>query len=132
MGPGKTVGIIAVGLAVVSFLAGAGKVAVHYARNVRQATAASEISHAFSQARAWLGEQYADKGVYPRELPERLESGGETVDPDCRRHIGYEVSEQSDRYGLSWAYGPYFLKETWEKNRLVDSVWKDSARPDGP
>ena len=132
MGSGKTVGVIAVGLAVTGFLVGAGKVAVHYARNVHQATAASEISHAFSQARAWLGEQYADKGVYPRELPEWLEYGGETVDPDCRRHIGYEVSEQGDRCGLSWAYGPYFLKETWEKNRLVDSVWKDSAGPDGP
>lgn len=53
-----------------------------------------------------------------RELPERFENGGAAVDPDC--------------CGLSWAYGPCFLNETWEKDRLVDSVWKDSARPDGP
>lgn len=131
MGSGKTVGAIVVGLAVAGFLVGAGKVAVHYHRNVRQAMAASEISHAFSQARAWLGAQYADNGVYPHELPERFEYGGEAVDPSCRRHIGYEVSEQGDRCGLSWSYGPYFCKETWEKGRLVDHVWKDSSRPDG-
>ena len=128
---GKTKTIIAVGLAATGFLVLAGKVTVHYARNVRQATAASEISRAFSQARAWLGAQYADNGVYPHELPERFEYGGEAVDPSCRRHLGYEVSEQGDRCGLSWSYGPYFCKETWEKGRLVDHVWKDSSRPDG-
>ena len=131
MGSGKTVGFIAVGLAFAGFLVLAGKVAMHYHRNVRQAMTASEISHAFSQARAWLGEQYAENGVYPRELPERFEYGGEAVDPSARRHIGYEVSEEGDRCGLSWAYGPYFLKETWEKDQLVDHVWKDSARPEG-
>lgn len=131
MSSGKVVGAIAVGLAVAGFLVGAGKVAVHYARNVREATAVSEISHSHSLARAWLGERYAENGIYPRELPGRIEYGGKWVEIPGRQYLRYEVSEKGDRCGISWSFGRYACSETWENDRMTERTTEGFGGPDG-
>jgi hypothetical protein len=111
---GKTKTVIAIALAVAGILVLAGKVVVHYARNVRLANAASEISFEHAVARAWLCGQYEDNGVYPRELPARIECDGRPYDLSRRQYLRYEVSERGDRCELSWSFGSCGGKDTME------------------
>jgi hypothetical protein len=128
---GKTKTTIAVALAAAGLLLAAGKVAVHHARKMREATAASDISFEHAVARAWLEGEYADFGTYPRELPERIEYNGRPYDLARRQYLRYEVSGRGDRCELSWSFGPYTCKETLENGRLASHAWEDASAPSG-
>lgn len=128
---GKTKTAIALALAAAGILLAAGKVAVHYARKMRQATAASGISFEHAVVRAWLEGQYADFGTYPCELPERIEYNGRPYDLARRQYLHYEVSERGDRCELSWSFGPYTCKDTLENGQSSSHTWEDATAPSG-
>lgn len=123
---GKTKTIIACGAAIAVVLLAVGKV-----RKMREPAVVSEISYAHSLATAWLIGQYADNGVYPRELPALIEYGGEMVELPRRRRLRYEVTEQGARCVLSWTFGRHSCKETWEKGKLTDRTTAGLGGPGG-
>jgi hypothetical protein len=118
------------GILIAAILVTAGPVCVHYAKRIRTVHAVSELHGAHALARAWLIGQYAEHGVYPRELPTYIEYNGRLRPLPHHRHIRYDVSEHGERCELSWSVGSCACKETWENGHLTARITEGFSETD--